>query len=112
MVLAVGGNASIAEISGAAVSQLTELWWHFSAGVTLPSVSPPFCFQGNLSAAPAEEPTVRGTSLHAAAPALLAASSRELCLLVQSKAASLSASKAEGSRRAPSPPAVLRQLWR
>lgn len=61
MVLAVGGNASIANISGAVVSQPTELWWHFSGVITWSSLFPTLCFQGNLAAAPTEEPTVGGT---------------------------------------------------
>jgi len=46
VVLAVGGNASVANIAGAVVSQPTELWWHSSGVITLLSLSPPSVFKG------------------------------------------------------------------
>lgn len=46
VVPAVGGNARIAKTSGAAVSQPTRLWGHFSGVIPLPSISPPSVFKG------------------------------------------------------------------
>lgn len=69
---------------------------------------PTLCFQGNLAVTPTEEPTVGGTPpcTQQPWPRSLPFHVGFACLLVQSKAASLSTSKVEGSRSALSSPAA------
>lgn len=101
-----GGNATAGNISGAVVvSQPAELWWHFSGVTPLPAVSPPSVFKGiqgwprRSSRQSQELLPARGSP--ASCPFTRA-------LLVQSKAASLSSSKAEERQSALSFPAASR----